>query len=162
MGAASRSTLLADIVAEEPDDLGRRGSEMRPFERRVGSAAAGQGHTKMPVALESGHQVFEVPPPVIRVRKACQRASDDLLADLQRRIHLGPDRTRGIEKDDCAFDRKAHDQDDCNQAEQAKSKRHPAGWRWKHGTAQGALPIRKSGINPRTFGTFLVLKRTRR
>jgi len=34
-----------------------------------------------------------------------------------------------------------------------------AGQQREHGMGPGAMPIRKSGINPRTFGTFLVPKK---
>jgi len=37
-----------------------------------------------------------------------------------------------------------------------------AGRQREHGMGPGAMPIRKSEINPRTFGTFLVPKKTRR
>jgi hypothetical protein len=41
-----------------------------------------------------------------------QRAFDNLLTDLQRRIHFGLHRPRGIARHDCAFDSEAGDQDD--------------------------------------------------
>jgi len=85
----------------------------------------------MPVALERGHQIFEASSRVGRFRKACQRAFDDLLADLQRRIHFGRDRARGIERHGCALDREAQDEDECDQTDQADSKRHGARQCWR-------------------------------
>jgi hypothetical protein len=57
---------------------------MRTFEGRShgGGRATAQGHAKMPIAFERGHQLFEVAAPVRGFWKLCQRVFDDLLADL--------------------------------------------------------------------------------
>ena len=128
VAAAIAVIFIADRQWELCQGAGR--TRVAPFQNRTLRRMASRWlpHRRVQRQSESScvDERFEITPWVQGVRKPCQRAFDDLLGDVQRRIHFGLHQPRRVERHDSAFRSEAGDQDDRNQADQAKSKRRRA------------------------------------